>query len=64
MKSRIFYGAWLLTALLMVATLPWLPASEGDGSPQFNREAYRLFPTQPSAEHAAARQPRHPRTPG
>ncbi|MFT7723920.1 MAG: hypothetical protein QM788_14010 [Roseateles sp.] len=40
MKRRLFYIAWPLTALLMLATLPWLPAQVGDPGKQTSREVF------------------------
>lgn len=40
MKRRLFNIAWPLTALLMLATLPWLPEQVGDPGKQSTREAF------------------------
>jgi hypothetical protein len=40
MKRRLFNIAWPLTALLMVATVPWLPEQVGDPGKQAPREAF------------------------
>ena len=40
MQSRLFRLAWPLTGLVMVATLPWLPAQVGDPGSETSRAAY------------------------
>lgn len=40
MKRHLFNIAWPLTALLMLATLPWLSAQVGDPGKQVSREAF------------------------
>lgn len=40
MTRRLFYIAWPLTALCMVATLPWMPAQVGDPGKQASREVF------------------------
>ncbi|NCT84957.1 MAG: hypothetical protein GXC94_17565 [Comamonadaceae bacterium] len=40
MQGRLFRFAWPLTALLMAATLPWLPEQVGDPGRETGRVAY------------------------
>lgn len=40
MKRRLFNIAWPLTALLMLATQPWLPEQVGDPGQQTSRQAF------------------------
>lgn len=38
--SRLFVGAWIASAVLMIAGLPWLPEQVGDPGKTLRREAF------------------------